>query len=296
MKSKKIISEVQRMKSLFGYKKGVVISEQEVFEDVIGAPERQDLAAVQKQNVSKTTGSPEQAIVNQIVNATVGAGTNPNKVYDAVSKITSAQQFWNVNAGLKAAGNKYDFAQIINDEYGLMNWEDVQKIINKLKEWGITATAEKQGSKGMKGNSFKITSTGIPNTPVPPPTTVVKTVFTPNEKFPLKFQQQGEKIKQLQQALDVRNKTGQPNITGKFWTATEAKLKEKASQLGFTYDRNTGVTEAMFNDIINASQATVPGVKPREGQQQLPSTAANIAAATPAVAPNIPASPTLART
>jgi hypothetical protein len=83
-----------------------------------------------------------------------------------------------------------------------------------------------------------------------------KVNFIP-EKFPLKYKMQGENVKKLQQVLDVRNKAGQPNITGKFYTATQLALNKKISELGLNYNEKEGLDQATFNDIVkprNASQ------------------------------------------
>ena len=74
------------------------------------------------------------------------------------------------------------------------------------------------------------------------------------EKFPLKYMMQGENVKKLQQALGLKTKSGQPNISGKFYNATQTALDLKARELGITYDRNKGLDEASFNEIIQAAQ------------------------------------------
>jgi hypothetical protein len=72
----------------------------------------------------------------------------------------------------------------------------------------------------------------------------------------------GEKVKQLQTALGVVNKAGQPNITGKFYTSTEQKLVSKMKELGLTYDRNKGVDEETFNLILNGPKPSRELEKP----------------------------------
>jgi hypothetical protein len=78
-----------------------------------------------------------------------------------------------------------------------------------------------------------------------------KVTFKPNDNFPIKFMDSGEKVKQLQTVLGVVNKSGQANVTGKFYTSTEQKLANKMKELGLTYDRNKGVDEETFNLILN---------------------------------------------
>ena len=65
---------------------------------------------------------------------------------------------------------------------------------------------------------------------------------------------QGNNVKKLQQALDVRNKAGKPNITGKFYNATQEALDKKAKELGLSYDRNKGLTKDDFDKIIAARE------------------------------------------
>ena len=242
------------------------------------------VGANNKSNV--VSDDPDSKIAEQIRIATQGMGTNEAKVLDALSQIKSASQFWKVNEILKTVGNKLDFQGIINDEYGLENWNDVQNIISRLKELGITATALQKGkTPHMEEDSFKITSNPVATS------TSKQVTFRKNEVFPLKFQDQGEKIKQLQQALDIRNRAGQPNITGKFWTATEAAVNKKAAELGMKYNRNEGVTEAMFNAILNPSGENLPSLGSREKTGGMDKTAANINVA-PAATTNVAATPT----
>jgi hypothetical protein len=79
------------------------------------------------------------------------------------------------------------------------------------------------------------------------------------EEFPLQYMDQGPNVKKLQQALDVRNKVGKPNITGKFYNATQAALDKKAKELGLSYDRNQGLTKDDFNKIIAARETYSSG-------------------------------------
>jgi hypothetical protein len=74
----------------------------------------------------------------------------------------------------------------------------------------------------------------------------------------------GEKVKQLQTALGVVNKAGQPNISGKFYTSTEQKLVNKMKELGLTYDRNKGVDEETFNLILSGPKPSRQMEKPIE--------------------------------
>lgn len=94
------------------------------------------------------------------------------------------------------------------------------------------------------------------------------TQFRANEEFPLMFMDSGEKVKQLQTSLGVKNRAGQPNITGKFYTATEALVKPKAQELGVTYTRETGVSEDLFNKIVGSSSTEEIVDRPNRELQQ----------------------------
>lgn len=107
------------------------------------------------------------------------------------------------------------------------------------------------------------------------------------EKFPLKYMMQGENVKKLQQALDVKNKAGQPNITGKFYDATQFALDKKIQELGLNYNRNAGLDETTFNDIVNPrKEATKVTSAPVTAE---PASKATTPAAVPATVPGTPA-------
>ena len=83
-----------------------------------------------------------------------------------------------------------------------------------------------------------------------------KLKFIP-EKFPLrplKYMDQGPNVKRLQGALDVRNKAGKLNITGKFYNATQAALYKRAKELGLSYDSKIGLTKDDFDKIMAARE------------------------------------------
>lgn len=98
-----------------------------------------------------------------------------------------------------------------------------------------------------------------------------KIVFTPNEKFPLKFQQKGENIRLMQQKL------GMPaNLqTGNFYGKTEQYVKKVAPE----YKRETGVIEPIWNKIFNIRSKTNMGpektIKPEAPTSAAPQTLPN---------------------
>ena len=138
-------------------------------------------SATKKQYLSEQTLSVDEQIAKQFYDiGALGMGTNPDEMFNAINKITSAEQFWKVNELVKNRpknSDKLDIAGVINDEFEYYNTEDIDtgesnnadldKIIAKLTKLGITSTIQKKsagiGSAYAK-NTFKITSQPI-NTP-----------------------------------------------------------------------------------------------------------------------------------
>ena len=107
----------------------------------------------------------------------MGAGTNADEMVNAINKITSAEQFWKVNALVKSRPNnsdKLDIAGVINDEFEYAenaigtysNMGDLDKIIKKLKSLGITSTIKDSYGAHTDG-TFKITSKPVASTSTP---------------------------------------------------------------------------------------------------------------------------------
>lgn len=247
MNRKEIISEISRMKSLFGYKKGVVLSEQ-IFAG---------------QNPAQFSTTQQQS--GFLVDCT-GVGGLPTTA--------QMQQNFATNSGLnpKTPKNKIFFCDTtaMNKKLNELKPNQTQQRLTN-----ISATFSKVDAQGIirsPGSAFD----GTPwNSYVetyqirPDEIESVKSTLSPAnapktqqqqqpqfvaEKFPLKYMMQGEKVKQLQQALGLKTKSGQPNITGKFYNATQTALDLKVRELGIAYDRNKGLDEASFNEIIQAAQ------------------------------------------
>jgi len=200
MNKKLLISEISRMKSLFGYQKGVVISEQfPTFQQ----PLQQKASGFPIDCTGVAVGLPTTAQMQQ--NFATKSGLNPN-----------------------TPQNKIFFC-------------DTASMNKKLIE--VQATSQQNAQAAAGGAPA---ATAAPATP-PAPKFVA-------EKFPIKYMMQGENVKKLQQALGVVNSKGQPNISGKFYNATQKALDTKAKELGLTYDRNVGLDETSFNEIIQAAQ------------------------------------------
>jgi hypothetical protein len=197
MNKKLLISEISRMKSLFGYQKGVVISEQfPTFQQ----PLQQKASGFPIDCTGVRVGLPTTAQMQQ--NFATNSGLNPN-----------------------VAENKIFFC-------------DTASMNKKLLE-----------IQGKTQQNAQAAAGAAPAAPAAPP--APKFVA---EKFPLKYMMQGENVKKLQQALGVVNSKGQANITGKFYNATQKALDAKAKELGLSYDRNVGLDETSFNEIIQAAQ------------------------------------------
>jgi len=237
MKSQKILSEINRMRSLLTYQRGVVISEQK--DNSYNLLVEQDMYADARtisDELKSTFNADEQKIVNIM------------KKYD------DSKKFSDFLVAFKQVTGK-DLGQAFGNTFSpytdRKEWADMKSFLDKIS---VTMTMQNDN----KGNSTVVFNVQQPKTDSKVTGDTINpqkaTVFTPNETFPLKFQQKGEKIKQLQTALGVKNKNGQPNITGKFWTATEIALKNKAKEIGLVYDRAKGVDEKMFNQIISSNK------------------------------------------
>jgi hypothetical protein len=239
--------------------------------------------------------SPEEEIYYTLVRAATSTfGTNEKLLKQAFSKIQNPGQYKaveNMMSKRPIKGYK-DIGTLLNRELESDNAVDFIEIQKMLAPLGInmTAVVGKSGRQ-MDPNTIKVTlgsgndlgkevvtarkedePTGdlakvkdLPGVVV----TVNKkkggtsgVAFKPNENFPLKFMDMGDKVKQLQTALGVVNKAGQPNITGKFYTSTEQKLVSKMKELGLTYDRNKGVDEETFNLILNGPKPSRELEKP----------------------------------
>jgi hypothetical protein len=149
---KQISEEINSMKFLLNYKRGVVISEQSVIGTV---PD----TISNKPSTTTTQTSPEMGIADKFYKSAEGFGTNPEEMIGAINLISSVNQFSRVNDLVKNKPKKLDIVQTINDEFGNSNGFDATKIINKLKSLGIVATADIQGDY-MRPGTFQIVSMG----------------------------------------------------------------------------------------------------------------------------------------
>ena len=149
---KQISEEIDSMKFLLNYKRGIVISEQSVIGTV---PD----TISNKPSTTTTQTSPEMRIADKFYKSAEGFGTNPEEMIGAINLISSVNQFSRVNDLVKNKPKKLDIVQTINDEFGNSNGFDATKIITKLKSLGIVATADIQGDY-MRPGTFQIVSMG----------------------------------------------------------------------------------------------------------------------------------------
>jgi hypothetical protein len=213
--------------------------------------------------------SPEQEIYNMLKKAATGTmGTNEDLLKQAFGKFQNLRQLVAVEKLMKEKpfSNYENISGLLRGELESDNTAEFLEIQKMLQPKGImlnSAPIPKTGqlpyntitvsaTKATPAVGDKpVTASGTPNQKGVPGKNTPKVTFKPNDNFPLKFMDSGEKVKQLQTALGVMNKAGQPNITGKFYTTTEQKIVNKMNELGLKYDRNAGVDEETFNMIIN---------------------------------------------
>lgn len=202
MENKNILSEVSRMKSLFGYQRGVVISEQ-----------TQQLTPAQMAALNQGFGPLNAQAADLLV--------KQGKVKLNTLPFTTQTNL--ANNPVTPRANVDPNADYFKNPDGTVQVKELP---------AVTVTAKKKAQQQKTATPVK---------------------FVP-EKFPLKYMMQGENVKKLQQALNVVDKEGKANISGKFYNATQTALDAKAKELGLKYDRNVGLDQESFNQIIQASQ------------------------------------------
>ena len=245
MNNKTIISEISRIKSLFSYKKGVVLSEQ-----IFAGQNPAKFSTTQQQSgflvdCTGIGGFPTTAKMQQDFAA--NSGFNPktpenkiffcdtaamNKKLNELSTNQTQQRQTNINLTF----SKVDAQGIIKNPGSAHDGDTWDSWVQTYK----VRPEEIETAKKSLGSPAAVVAKQQPQ-------------FVA-EKFPLKYMMQGENVKKLQQALGLKTKSGQPNITGKFYNATQTALDLKARELGIAYDRNKGLDEASFNEIIQAAQ------------------------------------------
>jgi len=259
--SKEIISEVSRMKNLFGYKRGVVISEQANNSDALAKQIYDELSKASKFSVTH-------------------GGTNEKDFENAIKKINSKEVLDKLNNLLTKTGGVGGLIQ--------SQFSDDEKYIPFLRRMGNHFyTLGIWVKNWYKPNGFKLpqlspnsaTSTTAPATTTPDtaPATTNKSntpKFTPEPKTlddqnnVLKKGMTGSKIKQLQQFIGLTGKSGQPLITGNFGGLTDTKLKELYPN---EYSTDKGVNLTLFNKITSLKKqvTNVDKVEPAKPVQPI---------------------------
>lgn len=255
MSKKEIISEISRMKSLFSYKKGVVLSEQ--------TTENQRKALQLGFGPVSAQRADELASQGKLAST---AQSQPNAVTNQQDAQKTQEERINNIANIYSKADGQGVIKYPGDYHDGMTWS---QYVSKYQVTQDEINTAKQKVASMK-----------------------KTQPTPQfvaEKFPLKYMMQGENVKKLQQALGVKTKSGQPNVSGKFYNATQTALDLKAKELGIAYDRNKGLDEASFNQILQSAQPAQTERKTNwVGSADVPGTQDSLRSARPSLATSAP--------
>lgn len=100
--------------------------------------------------------SQEYKIASEFWNSVGGAGTNPEKLRNAIAKIDSVDLFNKVNKQVAAFNQKMDIPQWINDDLESDNAFTVKFVVDHLKKLGINATAEFNAGGDFVEKTFKL--------------------------------------------------------------------------------------------------------------------------------------------
>ena len=266
--SKQFINEISRMKDLFDYKRGVVISEQKFLNEAEIPSAFKVPVTYEWADCIIKTATPNEKIekgeTNVVKNFEDGTRFNFNKdgSWMFIEKGAAASVYkmtgrWSCNQPPKPLG----FTITANDG---------NQYYSETNKWLVSPNA------GAAATTKKATQW------------IAEPATLDDDKNTLKKQMTGEKVKQLQTGLDIKGRGGKSLVTGKFWTLTDAKLKELYPN---EYTTQKGVTKTLFDKIVT------PTLKAPTAQV----TAVPLAAATPAagttpvagaapalVTPNIP--------
>jgi len=160
-----IFEELNTIKNMFHYQPGKVISEQD------NATNRQYLNEDAISDLESKIPQETKYKFNKMDNGWQAAGTNPQKIVDALNSFTVAEyNLYNKYLALKKPEGVTGLTGIINKEMEYDNLEDVKKVVDALKRLGLTGTYEiddkdKYGQKKtptFKVGSFKIALSATP--------------------------------------------------------------------------------------------------------------------------------------
>jgi hypothetical protein len=212
-----INEELGRMKNLFGYKRGIVISEQAATlppSNAANFPTK--IPAAQPATQAPNSFEVAKKIANELNTAVMYPGdTNEKKFVDAIKMIKTPQELRVVNNIFKGLGKKMDIATVINDELGINYFQYVKSIVDHLKSIGVSVDSNLGPGKDNRDyfGGFKITYpaapvktpvTTAPVTPATPKNGVVAPVKTPAVVVTTpKELKDADGIKKFQDWLDV---------------------------------------------------------------------------------------------
>ena len=99
---------------------------------------------------------------NDIVDASSGPGTDPDKILNALNNIKDVKEFKTLLSMFKDKKTGYEsFEEMINQEYDRFNYDDIVKLKDRLKSLGVIVSFRKSennlGQNLFLGN-FKIQS------------------------------------------------------------------------------------------------------------------------------------------
>lgn len=198
-------------------------------------------------------------ISNQLKNVYTGLKLPDGVSLEAYQKImsVSAQNKKRLQGSYLAPAQQRE----IDKEFGAGTYKKFwdgggRDVLEGKKSFNLPASDEPTGDMAKVKDLETVVVTGRKNKNVVNPKNTPKVNFNPNDEFPLKFLDKGDKIKQLQTALGLKNNKGQSLATGNFHTATENAIKAKSAELGLNYDRKTGVDENMFDKIMGRTTGT----------------------------------------
>jgi hypothetical protein len=160
-----IFEELNTIKSMFNYQPGKVISEQD------NTTNRQYLKEDAIKDFEAKIPQETKYKFNKMDNGWQAAGTNVQKIVDALNSFTATEYtLYNNYLALKKPEGVTGLTGIINKEMEYDNLEDVKKVADALKRLGLTGTYEiddkdKYGQKKtptFRVNSFKIVKSVTP--------------------------------------------------------------------------------------------------------------------------------------
>jgi hypothetical protein len=254
--SKQFINEVSRMKDLFGYKRGVVISEQKFLNEAeIPFPAEPATAAPNSTYSSTWNPVAQYGIKGTKVEEypeCVRAFGNPTPNQDKTQYAINGTGEYK---GFQFYANSTQNGRVLKPD-GTMG--DYTCFNGKINIYGNNSTAPAAAAAAAAKQPTQWTKE---------PATLDDSNNT------LKKRMTGEKVKQLQTGLDIKGRGGKSLATGKFWTLTDTKLKQLYPN---EYTTQKGVTKTLFDKIVNptlkASTAAAPTTIPLAGTQAAPAT------------------------